>query len=151
MDIYQLNNNIRVGLTYRKLELEIFRWMKVKLVDILLQFQKDQLFMFSEGADGQDLGFYTHGKDKPSRRSAGEPFDMVFTGKLKSSLGVKVTTKYIEFTYNKAHVFQIQSKDVFLTNDWFGLSPRSMQILVDNYLKSQSAYLTKKKILTGKW
>ena len=135
----------------------MFRYIKWNLTDVLMLMQKDQMFRKSEGADGIPLGYYGWQKnnkrlrEKPGKVFIDKPYDMVFTGRLRDKMRVKVTLSYIEFSSDKSHVFRIQNRPFWGTTNWFGLTDANKRKLIDEYLEGEAIDITKRKFRIGKW
>ena len=136
-------------LRYGKLEQEVFRWMRANLSSIMLDAQKDQLFRDSKGADGLALGYYKRNRGSGKRK--GRPFDMVYTGKLNRTTQVRITNSYILFKADNAHILVLDQHTFWGTKEWFGLTKKNMDEIIDVFLKSEAINITRRVITTGVW
>ena len=165
MQIGQIERNISQGFGVSGFGLHILRYIDRNLIPVLEEMQRDQLFNKSVGADGIPLGYYSSNKQragKPVQRSAGEPFDMIFTGRLKNSIRVEIAEGSILFTADSKYTQRIRFDEIFGTSDWFGLTTENWRKLIDNYLltsgqgfvrfgSSSVKGMVLNKIRTGSW
>ena len=130
-----MHKKVNRKFTYNEFEKGVFRYIKNNLQDDLLAWQNNQIFSKSQGKDKVQLGYYKKQKNqkrlikKPNSISEGQPYDMIFTKRLKNNMKVKVTLSYIEFKSDTNHVFTIQSRDIWGTKEWFGLNDSNFHIL----------------------
>lgn len=137
------------GFTELQFRKSIIRYIKNNLTEILLNFQKKQLFENSEGADSVKLGTYSPN----SRKAPGQPFDMVDTGLLKRSLRIEVSIERAEvvFVMDSKYRDRVRFQQPFKTSHWMGLTNEHKNILLEQYLQAVIRRVVLNKILTGKW
>lgn len=159
-NLYQ--NTFRV--TIDQIQNALFREIKRTMTDVLMKMQKDQLFLFSIGADGILLGHYTSESylrfkkiEKGVTNEIWDMYDMDLTGKFEQSVKVKVTLKEIQFIASDEYVFRVpfekgpSGQDVFMSKEWYGLTEENMSKLIDQYLIARVQKLILSKARYGTW
>ena len=150
MTLYEQRRYIK-KLTLSNLEKNTFRYIKTNLVQIMIEMQKKQIFILSQGSDGIQLGYYQKQKNKRKNPTEGAQYDMIFTGKLKEGIKVRVTLTYAEFSSYPGHTKDIQNRDFWGTKNWFGLNDGNLDKLINDHLIDEARRLTLNVITTGKW
>ena len=88
-----------------------------------MQYQMDQLFVQSIGADGISLGRYSYTTAKfDEQKKGGQPFSMIDTQDFFNRMFIKVNRVNIEIGSRTTHLEQMLENKSFLTTDFFGIT-----------------------------
>ena len=133
MNLKELSQRLKIVGDYNKAVLAIFRGLKAQK-EVILDYNREQLFVDSVGSDGKALGFYSFSSANQELGIDGSPFDMVSSGLFKEGM-------YIEFYYKTItirshfHTYAMLQNPVFNTYEFFGLTEDNFNALIDNYVK----------------
>lgn len=122
MKLIELSNRLKLYATNNAIEAELFRFLKEN-PHLILQYNIEQLFHESIGADNVDLGFYSYATEKfDSTKKGGEPFTMIKTGKFFSLLTAEVYYKKIIITSDVPYLDDMINSPFYISNEFFGLT-----------------------------
>ena len=133
MNLKELSNRLNVVSDYNKAVFAIFRGLKAQK-EVILDFNREQLFVDSIGSDNRQLGFYSLSNYNLAEGKGGTPFTMVDSGLFKEGL-------YIEFYYKTItirslyHTYEMIQNEAFNTTEFFGLTEQNLQLLIEDYVK----------------
>lgn len=135
MTLGEMGQRLKTVSSYDKAIFALFRYLKDNK-EIILDYNREQLFLESMGSDGRALGFYAQqvNPDPNDPKQPDEPFSMVDSGLFKQGL-------YIEFFYRHIiirshyHTFAMQNNPAFETTEFFGLTEQNMERLIEFTVK----------------
>lgn len=135
MTLEEMASRLKVLTSYDKTMQALFRYLKANK-ELILDYNREQLFVDSQGSDGRALGYYAkqNNPDPDDPKQPDDPFTMVDSGLFKSGL-------YIEFHYRHIvirshyHVYAMENNPAFETHEFFGLTEENMAHLIEHTVK----------------
>jgi len=135
MTFEDLEKNLKDSFNTKKIEIAVFKAIKDN-PDIIMFYQRKQLFSLSVDADGKDLGFYKPESEHYNKKKvAGTQFTMVNTGLFKKSLHLKVHYRHLLIKADEERLFQIYNNPSFKTKNLLGLTDDSYRKLLKYRIK----------------
>ena len=121
MTLKELKNNIDRIVETKGATYALFRHIKAN-PDLMLDFNRKQLFDQGVGADGKHLGSYSLNRDPESdkRKEPGQVFTMIDTGLFKQGLRLKTHYRKIIIT-SPYHTNAMLKNPNFNTTEFFRL------------------------------
>lgn len=145
----ELEKKIKEKLDTKKLEIELFKYLKSNPEKILF-YQRQQLFKKSIGADDESLGSYSEGSENINpKKVKGSKFSMVDSGDFKKGLFVKVHYRHLIISSSTSHLKDMLENESFETIDFFGLTEDSYRRFNESVIKPFILSWTKKQISEG--
>jgi len=113
----------------------VFDYLK-KNPNIILFYQRQQLFRKSIDAKGEALGFYSRGTESISKGKKGfnDPYTMVDSGSFQRGLFVDVKANRFVISSKSPHLEDILNNEVFKGLELFGLTKDSQRRLMNTHL-----------------
>ena len=135
MDFTQLEKNLKDSFNTKKIEIAVFKAIK-KNPDIIMFYQRKQLFSDSIGSDGKALGFYAAISELYNKKKAkGVKFNMVSSGLFKRSLRLDVKYRHLIIRADEQRMADIQMNKSFETDNILGLTEASYRKLLRYRIK----------------
>lgn len=127
--LIELSRRLKIYAKHKAIEIELFKFLKEN-PNLILQYNKRQLFEDSIGADGIDLGFYSYNTVKYNKfKKGGEPFTMIESAQFRDGLTAKVLFRKVIITSDTPDLEDILLNPVFITTDFFGLTDENLILL----------------------
>lgn len=133
MNTYELERALKDITRKGAMEQALMKYVQ-QTKEVILELNKNQLFVDSEGADSKELGFYSMSEYNDLKKRAGEPFRMVDTGLFQK--GMRIDVHYRHITIQSIfHTYEMQhnSDAGWLTLNWFGLTEPNFAYYKKNY------------------
>jgi hypothetical protein len=130
MDVFELNRRVQENLNSFRLRLFIARYLDSNPM-IILNYQFEQIFKHSIGADNVPLGFYSRNRGRGKRE--GDPYTMIKTGLFASKIYLKVSTRSMVISSNVSYLDRIE--DRIMSDQLFGLTDENAELLMKNKIK----------------
>lgn len=155
--VQELRFKLRKMRTQHELEKELFRFIKVRPY-VVMNYQENQLFRASVGADGVSLGTYsrnyprgtqnTSGLESVNDKTQGTPYNMQWSGDFRNRLYMKVMKLSLIISSRSSDLTDMLQNPAFETHKFFGLTDQSMGSLQNTWLRPKAKKWFKEQMLT---
>lgn len=118
------------------MEIAVFKWIKAN-PEVILFYQRQQLFRKSIGSDSEPLGFYSYSTEvfTKGRKKYKEPFTMVDSGSFREGLFVKTYYRHLIISSTTPNLDKMYDNEAYNTHNFFGLTEDSYNRFINNQVK----------------